>query len=136
MDITHLEPQIVWKNFSALNAVPRASKKEEKVIEFVKNFGKKLGLETNVDEVGNVIIKKPATPGMENRKSVILQSHLDMVHQKNNDVNFDFDTMGIDMEIDGGIDIAKPVSMEVEEEEDDCWEGAVQESISNADRAS
>ena len=101
MDITHLEPQIVWKNFSALNAVPRASKKEEKVIEFVKNFGEKLGLETNVDEVGNVIIKKPATPGMENRKSVILQSHLDMVHQKNNDVNFDFDTMGIDMEIDG-----------------------------------
>ena len=101
MDLLNIEPQIVWKNFSALNAVPRPSKKEERVIEFIKNFGENLGLPTSVDEVGNVIIKKPATAGMEDRKSIILQSHLDMVHQKNSDVNFDFETQGIQMEIDG-----------------------------------
>ena len=101
MALSQLEPQLIWKNFSALNAVPRPSKKEEKVIEFIKNFGENLGLETMVDEVGNVIIKKPATAGMEDRKSVVLQSHLDMVHQKNSDVNFDFETQGIEMEVDG-----------------------------------
>ncbi len=101
MDITHLEPKQVWKNFSALNAVPRPSKKEEKVIEFIKNFGENLGLETSVDATGNVIIKKPATAGMEDCKPVVLQSHLDMVCQKNSDTHFDFDTQGIEMEIDG-----------------------------------
>lgn len=101
MDITQIEPQSVWKNFAALNAVPRPSKKEERVIEFMKNFGEKLGLETTVDEVGNVIIKKPASAGMEDRKTVVLQSHLDMVHQKNSDVNFDFNSQGIEMEVDG-----------------------------------
>lgn len=101
MELSNIEPQIIWKNFSKLNAVPRPSKKEERVIAFIKEFGENLGLETTVDEVGNVIIKKPATPGMENRKSVVLQSHLDMVCQKNNDVNFDFETEGIKMEIDG-----------------------------------
>ena len=99
MNITQLEPQVIWKNFAALNAVPRPSKKEEKVIAFMKDFGNQLSLETIVDEVGNVIIRKPATPGMENRKPVVLQSHLDMVHQKNNDVDFDFETQGIEMEI-------------------------------------
>ncbi|MGN7709364.1 aminoacyl-histidine dipeptidase [Chryseobacterium sp. 22543] len=101
MELSNIEPQIIWKNFSRLNAVPRPSKKEEKVIAFIKGFGENLGLETTVDEVGNVIIKKPATAGMENRKSIVLQSHLDMVCQKNNDVNFDFETEGIKMEIDG-----------------------------------
>src|SRR5690606_9846487 len=101
MALSQLEPQLIWKNFAALNAVPRPSKKEEKVIAFIKNFGENLGLETTVDEVGNVIIKKPATSGMEDRKSIILQSHLDMVHQKNGDVNFDFATQGIQMEVDG-----------------------------------
>ncbi|WP_454046682.1 aminoacyl-histidine dipeptidase [Chryseobacterium sp. Marseille-Q8038] len=101
MELSNIEPQIIWKNFSKLNAVPRPSKKEEKVIAFIKGFGENLGLETTVDEVGNVIIKKPATAGMENRKSIVLQSHLDMVCQKNNDVNFDFETEGIKMEIDG-----------------------------------
>lgn len=101
MELSNIEPQIIWKNFSKLNAVPRPSKKEEKVIAFIKGFGENLGLETSVDEVGNVIIKKPATAGMENRKSVILQSHLDMVCQKNSDINFDFETEGIKMEIDG-----------------------------------
>lgn len=101
MELSNIEPQIIWKNFSKLNAVPRPSKKEEKVIAFIKEFGENLGLETTVDEVGNVIIKKPATPGMENRKSIVMQSHLDMVCQKNNDVNFDFETQGIQMEVDG-----------------------------------
>ncbi|OCA72748.1 cytosol nonspecific dipeptidase [Chryseobacterium contaminans] len=101
MALSNIEPQIIWKNFSKLNAVPRPSKKEEKVIAFIKGFGEDLGLETTVDEVGNVIIKKPATAGMENRKSIVLQSHLDMVCQKNNDVNFDFETEGIKMEVDG-----------------------------------
>ena len=101
MELSQLEPQIIWKNFSALNAVPRPSKKEEQVIEFIKNFGQNLNLETTVDEVGNVIIKKPATAGMEDRKAIVLQSHLDMVCQKNNDVNFDFETQGIQMEVDG-----------------------------------
>ena len=99
--LSNIEPQIIWKNFSALNKIPRPSKKEGRVIEFIKNFGEKLGLPTYVDEVGNVIIKKSATKGMEQRKPIILQSHLDMVCQKNNDVDFDFDTQGIQMFIDG-----------------------------------
>ncbi|MBO4234151.1 aminoacyl-histidine dipeptidase [Riemerella anatipestifer] len=101
MSLSQLEPQIIWKNFSALNAVPRPSKKEERVISFIKNFGENLGLETSVDKTGNVIIRKPATQGMENRQPIVLQSHLDMVCQKNNDVNFDFDNQGIEMYVDG-----------------------------------
>ncbi|GAA4238834.1 aminoacyl-histidine dipeptidase [Postechiella marina] len=100
-DIRQLEPQQLWNKFADLNAVPRPSKKEERVIAFIKDFGKNLGLETIEDEVGNVIIKKPATTGMENRTTIVMQSHLDMVHQKNNDTVFDFDTQGIDMYIDG-----------------------------------
>lgn len=101
MDIKKLKPQSLWKNFAALNAVPRASKKEEKVIAFAKAFGENLGLETTVDKVGNVIIKKPATAGLEDRCTVALQSHLDMVHQKNADTIFDFDTQGIEMYVEG-----------------------------------
>ena len=100
-DIRNLEPKRLWNNFADLNAVPRGSKKEEKVVAFMVDFGKKLGLETLIDPVGNVIIKKPATEGMEDRKTVVLQSHLDMVHQKNEDTDFDFDTEGIKMYIDG-----------------------------------
>ncbi|MEO6490710.1 MAG: aminoacyl-histidine dipeptidase [Ferruginibacter sp.] len=95
-----LEPAALWKNFADLNAVPRASKKEEKVIQFMINFGKRNNLETLQDQVGNVIIKKPATAGMGNKQPVVLQSHLDMVHQKNGETIFDFDTQGIDMIID------------------------------------
>lgn len=100
-EIRNLEPKQLWNKFADLNAVPRPSKKEERVIGFMKDFGKKLGFETIEDEVGNVIIKKPATAGMENRKTIVMQSHLDMVHQKNNDTNFDFDTQGIEMYVDG-----------------------------------
>ena len=99
-EIRQLEPQGLWNKFADLNAVPRPSKKEERVITFMKDFGNALGLETIEDEVGNVIIKKPATFGMEDRKTVVMQSHLDMVHQKNCDTDFDFDTQGIEMFID------------------------------------
>jgi len=98
--IRKLHPVSIWNHFSDLNAVPRPSKKEERVIEFMVNFGKKLMLDTTVDEVGNVIIKKPATIGFENKKTVVMQSHLDMVHQKNSETVFDFETQGIKMLID------------------------------------
>lgn len=101
-EIRNLEPKQVWNKFADLNAVPRPSKKEERVIAFMVDFGKSLGLETIQDEVGNVIIKKPATAGMENRKTIVMQSHLDMVHQKNNDTDFDFDTQGIEMYVEDG----------------------------------
>ncbi|MHA7944737.1 aminoacyl-histidine dipeptidase [Formosa sp. 3Alg 14/1] len=100
-EIRALEPKALWNKFADLNAVPRASKKEEQVIAFMKDFGSSLGLETIEDEVGNVIIKKPATAGMEDRAPIVMQSHLDMVHQKNNDTVFDFATQGIDMYVDG-----------------------------------
>lgn len=101
LEVRNLAPKEVWNMFADLNAVPRPSKKEERIIQFMVNFGEKLNLETFVDKVGNVIIKKPATKGLENRKTVVLQSHLDMVHQKNNDTNFNFNTQGIQMLVDG-----------------------------------
>ncbi len=100
-EIRALEPKTLWNKFADLNEVPRPSKKEERVIEFIKDFGTSLGLITEVDHVGNVLIKKPATQGFENRKTVVMQSHLDMVHQKNADTDFDFDTQGIEMYVDG-----------------------------------
>ncbi|RZM23682.1 MAG: aminoacyl-histidine dipeptidase [Pedobacter sp.] len=99
--VRQLEPAGLWNNFADLNAVPRPSKKEERVIAFIKSFGEKLGLPTMVDEAGNVIIRKPASKGMENREIVILQSHLDMVHQKNADSTFNFNDQDIDMFVDG-----------------------------------
>ncbi len=99
--IRNTEPQTLWNHFADLNAVPRPSKKEERVIQFMVDFGESLGLPTVVDEVGNVIIKKPATPGMEDRQTIVMQSHLDMVHQKNADTDFDFDKQGIEMFIEG-----------------------------------
>lgn len=100
-EVRALEPKEIWENFADLNAVPRPSKKEEKVRQFMIEFGQNLGLETAEDKIGNVIIKKPATEGMEDKQIVILQSHLDMVHQKNNDTDFDFENEGIRMIVDG-----------------------------------
>ena len=96
-----LEPASLWNHFADLNAVPRPSKKEEQVIQFIKDFGESLGLPTQIDHAGNVIIKKPATPGKERATTVALQSHLDMVHQKNADTDFDFDSEGIRMVVEG-----------------------------------
>jgi len=101
MAIHLLEPNSLWRAFSDLNAVPRPSKKEERVRQFMIDFGRRLGLETLEDAIGNVIIKKPASTGMEDRTTVILQSHLDMVHQKNETTVFNFDEEGIQMRIDG-----------------------------------
>lgn len=101
-EILQLEPKNIWKNFVELNKIPRPSKKEEKVRAFMIEFGKNLNLETLTDEIGNVVIKKPATKGMENKKTIVLQAHLDMVCQKNNDIEFDFETQGIQMFIENG----------------------------------
>jgi dipeptidase D len=98
--IRQLEPTALWTHFAALNAVPRPSKKETKVIAFIRKFGEDLKLETLEDAVGNVIIRKPATKGKEDRPTIVLQSHLDMVHQKNAATQFDFDKEGIRMVLD------------------------------------
>ncbi|HPD96642.1 MAG TPA: aminoacyl-histidine dipeptidase [Tenuifilaceae bacterium] len=100
-EIFKLDPQCLWKNFYSLTQHPRPSKKEKAVVDFVVKFGKDLGLETKIDGIGNVIIRKPATPGMENRKGVILQGHLDMVPQKNSDKVHDFEKDPIEAYIDG-----------------------------------
>lgn len=101
IDLRTLEPSAMWGYFQELNAVPRPSKKEERVIQFMVDFGNGLGLETEVDHIGNVLIRKPASKGMEDRTPIVMQSHLDMVHQKNNDTSFDFETEGIKMVVDG-----------------------------------
>ena len=111
MKVRDLLPVELWNNFEDLNAVPRPSKKEERVIEFIKNFGLNLGLSTYVDPCGNVIIKKPASKGSENQKTVIIQSHLDMVHQKNADTEFDFLIQGIQSYIDGDWVTAKGTTL-------------------------
>jgi dipeptidase D len=101
-EILDLQPALLWKNFYSLTQIPRPSKHEAKIREFIARFGKNLGLETIEDEVGNVIIRKPATKGMENLKGVILQGHMDMVPQKNNDTVHDFEKDPIDAYVDGG----------------------------------
>lgn len=110
-EVRNQEPQVLWNHFADLNAVPRPSKMEERVRAFMVDFGKKLGLEVLEDAIGNVIIKKPATAGMEDRKAIIMQSHIDMVHQKNNDTVFDFLTQGIEMYVDGNIIGAKGTTL-------------------------
>ncbi|WP_321478509.1 aminoacyl-histidine dipeptidase [uncultured Bacteroides sp.] len=99
--IQSLNPQNVWTNFYSLTQIPRPSGFMKPVTDFLLDFGKKHGLESFTDEVGNVIIRKPATPGMENRKGVILQAHMDMVPQKNNDTVHNFETDPIETYIDG-----------------------------------
>ena len=101
MEKNELKPASVFHYFEEICKVPRPSKKEEKIIAFLKAFGEKHHLETLTDEVGNILIKKPATPGFENRKTVVLQSHIDMVCEKNSDVKHDFQTDPIETYIDG-----------------------------------
>lgn len=97
----NLQPQGLWSNFYDLTQIPRPSGQKEKVSAFLANYGRSLGLETIVDGIGNVIIRKPASPGYENHPGVILQGHMDMVPQKNNDTIFDFATDPIEAYIDG-----------------------------------
>ena len=101
MSNVELKPARVFEQFAKINQIPRPSKREEKMIEYLKEFGKSHGLETVVDETGNVLIRKPATPGHENRKTVILQSHMDMVCDKLVDIEFDFDKDVIQTYVDG-----------------------------------
>lgn len=102
MSIAELDPRPLWKHFVNLNAHPRPSKEERAAAEFVQRFGLELGLETEMDDVGNVIIRKPATPGMESRRTVVLQGHVDMVCQKNEGTDHDFSSEGIRMLLDEG----------------------------------
>lgn len=88
--LSNLEPTALWKNFEDICGIPHPSKHEEKLREHVLAWAKAHNIESSVDEVGNVIMRKPATPGMEDRKGIILQAHLDMVPQKNSDTNHDF----------------------------------------------
>lgn len=100
-DISQLKPNLLWENFYQLTRIPRPSGKKDEIGAFLVNFGKSLGLETLQDEIGNVLIRKPATKGMENRKAVILQAHMDMVPQKNSGVKHDFEKDPIEAYIDG-----------------------------------
>ena len=97
----NLEPQSVWNYFYEITRIPRPSKKEEKIIKYLIDFAKKFKLSFENDETGNVLIRKQATKGMENRKMVCLQSHMDMVCEKNTDVEFDFDKDPIQAYVDG-----------------------------------
>ncbi len=99
--LSQLKPEKVWQHFETICQVPRPSKQEEKIIEFLIDFAKKNNLDYSRDEIGNVLIRKPATPGYENKKTVVLQSHMDMVCEKNNDVDFDFSKDAIQPWIDG-----------------------------------
>ena len=97
--IENLEPKLVWKHFDEIRKIPRCSKHEEKIREYIVNFAKNQGLKTKVDSVGNVVIIKPASPGMETKPTVILQGHMDMVCEKNSDVKFDFSKDPIQLKI-------------------------------------
>lgn len=101
MNKSELKPAVVFEQFAKINEIPRPSKREEKMIEYLRNFGESRGLETKVDEVGNVIIRKGATPGYEDCKTVILQSHMDMVCDCLPEVQIDFDKEGITTYVDG-----------------------------------
>lgn len=100
-DIRNLEPKALWNNFYSLTQIPRPSGKKEEIGKFLVEFGKSLGLETWQDEIGNVLVRKPATAGMEDRKGVVLQSHMDMVPQKNSDVEHDFEKDPIQTIVEG-----------------------------------
>ncbi len=110
-EIKNLEPKVLWEHFYSLTQIPRPSKKERKAVDFVKKFGEDLGLETIEDQVGNIIIRKPATKGMEDRKGVVMQGHLDMVPQANSDSSHNFETDPIDAFVDGDWVTAKGTTL-------------------------
>ncbi|MDO4758735.1 MAG: aminoacyl-histidine dipeptidase [Rikenellaceae bacterium] len=100
--ITALEPKLIWEQFDAITRVPRPSKKEEKIIKYLVAFAEEHGIEYKTDKIGNVVMRKGATEGMEDRPTMILQSHMDMVCEKNSDVEFDFDHDPIRTRIEDG----------------------------------
>ena len=91
MTLSQLDPKPVWSYFSEILQIPRPSKKEEKIIQYLLDFASKNNLDATMDEVGNVLVSKPATPGMEGLPAVVLQTHVDMVCEKNADREFDFE---------------------------------------------
>jgi len=99
--IENLEPKLVWKHFDEIRKIPRCSKHEEKIREYIVDFAKKQNLEYEVDHIGNVVIRKDATSGMENKPCAVLQGHMDMVCEKNSDVDFDFSKDPIQLKIEG-----------------------------------
>lgn len=99
--ILNLQPEKIWFYFNEILKVPRPSKKEEKIAAYLMNFAKEQNLEAKLDEIGNVYIAKPASKGFENLQTVVLQSHLDMVCEKNSDKTHDFDNDAIDARIEG-----------------------------------
>ena len=106
-----LQPESVFKCFAQVNQIPRPSKHEEGMIDFLLDFGRKLNLDTRRDETGNVIIRKPATPGMEDRQTIVLQSHMDMVCEKNKALDFDFYKDAIQTCIEGDWLMAKGTTL-------------------------
>ena len=128
MSNVELKPARVFEHFAKINQIPRPSKHEEKMIEYLKAFGKTHGLETKVDETGNVLIKKPATPGYENRKTTILQSHMDMVCDKLVDIEFNFETDPIQTYVDGEWMHAKGTTLGADDGIGDAIELAILDS--------
>lgn len=100
-ELTSLKPELVWKHFAAMTQIPRPSHQEEQIRRHILDFARAQGLECCEDDAHNVYVRKPATPGMENRRGIIMQAHLDMVPQKNNDKTFDFSKDPIEAYIDG-----------------------------------
>ena len=134
MSKIELNPQCVFDCFGQVNQVPRPSKHEEAMISFLLSFGKGLGLDTHRDETGNVIICKPATPGYEDRKTVVLQSHIDMVCEKNNDVEFDFTKDAIQTYVDGEWLKARGTTLGADDGIGVAMENAEKEVLEIADR--
>ena len=100
--VSKLEPTSIWRNFVSLNNVPRPSKKEDKIVNFLIKFAEKNNLRHSLDDIGNLVIFKDATSDMVDRKTIVLQSHVDMVHEKNQDVQFNFEESGIEMYVESG----------------------------------
>ena len=109
--VENLKPELLWKQFDEIRKIPRCSKHEEKIREYIVNFAKERNLEYKVDKTGNVVITKPADKGMENKPIVVLQSHMDMVCEKNSDKKFDFSKDAIELEINGDILTAKGTTL-------------------------
>ena len=101
--IENLEPKLLWKHFDEIRKIPRCSKHEEKIRKYIVDFAKEQNLETRVDKPGNVVIIKPASPGMESKSTVIIQGHMDMVCEKNSNIDFDFSKDAIQLKLEGDI---------------------------------
>ena len=101
--VENLEPKLLWKHFDEIRKIPRCSKHEEKIRQYIIDFAKNHNLETKIDKSGNVVVIKPASPGLEGKPIVILQGHLDMVCEKNSDVDFDFTKDAINLKLDKDI---------------------------------